>query len=137
MARLVRKQAESVNPREDYLANTIRMADLAADKKAAGIAAYDVTGMTVLTDALLICSAMSEPQMKAIANNIAKGMKDVGVPALHQEGSNKDGWLVLDFGCTICHIFRQEAREFYDLDGLWGDAPRIDLHLDEDATASA
>ena len=127
MPKLVKKSAK-IEP--DYFPKTRRAASLASDFKADDILAYDVQGLTLIADSFVICSARSEPQMKAIANGVRDGMKEVGVRALHTEGTPQDGWLVLDFGDVIFHVFRTEARKFYDLDGLWADAPRIDLNLE-------
>lgn len=130
MARLVRKQAEKAKVEDDFLANTRRIAELAADRKAIGLKAYDVRGLTVIADSFIICSAASEPQMKAIANAVRDGMREIGLRARHVEGETGAAWLVLDFGDIIFHLFRVESREFYDLDGLWADAPEIPLDLD-------
>ncbi len=116
------------------MANVLRMADLAADKKALEIKAYDVRGMTLIADALVICTARSEPQLKAIFNGVREGMKEVGVAPYRSEGEFGSGWVLLDYSTVIFHIFREEARAFYDLDGMWGDAPRISLELDETAS---
>ena len=129
MSTLVRKNR---GPSEDnaHIANAIRAANLAADKKAENIKAYDVKGMTVLTDAFVICTAASEPQVKAIFNAVRDGMKEVGIPPVHTEGGFDSGWLLIDFGDVIFHLFRGEARAFYDLDGMWGDATEIPLDLE-------
>jgi ribosome-associated protein len=113
-----------------YLPNARRIAVLADTKKAKDIRAYDVRGLTLIADAFVMCSATSEPQMKAVLNAIQAGMKDIGVPPLHVEGSFHADWLVLDYGAVIAHIFRPEARAFYDLDSMWADAPLIDVDLD-------
>jgi ribosome-associated protein len=130
LARLVPKTQPSTQE-EDYRANARRIAHLASDIKAENIIGYDVAGLTVIADAFVICTARSEPQMKAISRTIRDGMKEIGESPLHTEGGFKDSWLVLDYGTIIVHIFRGEAREFYDLDGLWADSPRIDLDLDD------
>lgn len=129
MARLARK---TVPQPEDqaFLANTHRVAAFAADKKAVDIRAFDVRGLTLMTDAFVMCTATSEPQMKAVMNSVREGMHGIGKPALHMEGDSTSGWLLLDFGSVILHVFREDARAFYDLDGLWGDAKRIALDLD-------
>ena len=128
MAILVKK-----NNSEDasLLAHVLRVADLALEKKATEIKAYDMRGLTLITDAFVNCTANSEPQMKAIMNSIRNGMVEVGVKANHVEGDSTGGWILLDFSDVIVHIFRKESREFYDLDGMWGDAKEIALDLDE------
>ena len=103
------------------------LAELADEKKAMSVKAYNVTGLTVTTDALVICSANSEPHTKAIFNAVREGMKESGAIPVYAEGSFHDGWLLIDFGDVIFHVFREESREFYDLDGLWADAPVIKL----------
>jgi len=107
------------------------MGALAANVKARDIRAYDLRGLTVIADSFVICSASSEPHFKAVYNSVKEGMKEVGVAPLHTEGISRGHWRVLDYGNIIVHIFREEAREFYDLDGLWGDAPEINLKLDD------
>jgi ribosome-associated protein len=93
--------------------------------------AYDVRGLTLMADSFFICTANSEPQLKALFNTIKEGMKEVGVAPLHTEGVFQGGWLLIDFSEVIVHIFREEAREFYDLDGMWADAKRIPLDVDD------
>lgn len=128
MARLVRKAGQSPEP--DFLPNTLRIGALAAKLKAKDIRVYDVRDLTVIADAFVLCSASSEPQLKAIFNAVKEGMREIGVAPLRTEGTFSGGWFVMDYGSIIFHIFREEAREFYDLDGLWGDAPRIRLEVD-------
>ena len=106
------------------------IAELAAEKKAKSIKAYNVTGLTLTTDALVICTATSEPHIKAVFNAVKEGMKADGARPVYTEGSFKDGWLLIDFGDVIFHVFREAAREFYDLDGLWADAPTLALDLE-------
>lgn len=114
-------------PDEDTATLARRIAALAAEHKATDIRALDVRQVTLLADSFVLCSANSEPQLKAIYNAIKDGMKAEGWKPLHSEGGSSDGWIVLDFGVAIVHIFRAEAREFYQLDDLWGDAPAIPL----------
>jgi len=113
-----------------FLANTRKIASLVADKKARDIRAYDVRGLTLMADAFVMCTATSEPQMKAVYNAVREGMKDIGIAPLNTEGAFSGGWLLLDYGAIIFHVFREAAREFYDLDGLWADADEIALDLD-------
>jgi ribosome-associated protein len=114
----------------DFLPSTRTLAALAADHKASDIRAYDLRGLTLIADSFVICSASSEPQVKAIHNSVREGMKGTGAVLLRTEGTPACGWLVMDYGDVIFHVFRKEARVFYDLDGLWGDAPQLDLDLD-------
>ena len=126
MATLTPKRKEQTED-ERLVANVLRIADLALGKKAKDLKTYHVAGLTVTADALVICTATSEPQVKAVCSAIKEGMRDIGVRAIHTEGSYHDGWILIDFGDILCHVFREEARTFYDLDGLWADAPEIEL----------
>ena len=92
--------------------------------------AYDVRELTVVADAFLLCSAQSEPQLRAIYNEVREGMREIGKHPLHSEGAFNGGWLVIDYGAIVFHLFREESREFYDLDGLWADAPLIELDIE-------
>lgn len=130
MARLVKKQAQQAQAEPDFLADTRRIAELAAEHKALNVKAYDVRELTVIADSFVICSANSEPHMKAVLNAVRNGMREMGQRPLNTEGEASASWLILDYGSTIFHLFRVEAREFYDLDGLWADAPEIALNLD-------
>lgn len=129
MPRLTKKSA--AKPEEDFVVTTRRIAVLAAGKKAKDIKAYDVRGLTLLADTFVLCSVMSEPQLKAVYHTVHDEMKAVGEGPLRSEGAFQDGWLIMDFGSVIFHIFRESARLFYDLDGMWGDAPAIALNLEE------
>ncbi|MCC6698665.1 MAG: ribosome silencing factor [Candidatus Hydrogenedentes bacterium] len=128
MARLVKKAFAAQEP--DFFPTARRAALLADEHKAVDIRAYDVRGLTLLADAFIVCTATSEPHVKAVFSAVREGMREIGIKTLHAEGSYTSGWLVLDYGNIIVHIFRKEARAFYDLDGLWGDAPQIALNLD-------
>ncbi len=123
---LKKKRAGTEPP---VVANALRIATLAAEKKAKDIRAFNLEGLTLITDCFVLCTATSEPQMKAVCNSILEGMKKIGVSPLHIEGNHRSDWLLLDYGDIIVHVFREEAREFYDLEGLWGDAPEIALRL--------
>ncbi len=112
------------------MADTLRMAHAAYAHKGLDIRAYDVRGLTILADCFVFCSATSEPQMKAILTAVRQEMRDAGSRPLHAEGEPASGWLVLDYGNVIFHLFREEKRTYYDLDGLWGDAAAVDLELE-------
>ena len=132
MAKLVARQKTAD---DDFIPNTLRIAALAEERHATNIRGYDVRGLTVIADSFVICSVRSEPQLKAVISAVKEGMKEIGVAPLHLEGQNTSGWVLLDFGDIVFHVFREEARSFYDLDGMWADAPDIPLDLDESTEA--
>jgi ribosome-associated protein len=100
----------------------------AADKKAEDIVLLDMRGVSDFTDFFLICSASSEPQLKAIASSIRdKAREEHGAKPLTEDGYPTSQWVVVDYGSVICHLFLDSRRSFYDLEGLWNDAPRVAL----------
>jgi len=113
------------------LAKVREVAEVAADKKARDIRAFDVRGLTLMADAFVLCSVGSEPQLRAVVSSAREDMKEKGHRVLQVEGDHKCGWLIVDYGDVIFHVFRDKAREFYDLDRLWADAPEIKLELEK------
>ena len=114
-----------------YLANVRRIAALCDEKKAEDIRAYDVQGLTAVTDCFIMATVNSDPQMKATMNSIREGMREVGLSPMRTEGDFHGGWVLIDYNDIIVHLFRKEPREFYDLDGVWADAPTVELDLEE------
>ena len=110
------------NPLLDHIA------DLALEKKANGVVSLDVRGLSSITDHYLICSADTEPQVKAIADNIRRGTPD---KPWHLEGYEKLKWVLLDYVDLVVHVFRSEERSYYNLEKLWADAPIMEFS-DED-----
>ncbi len=106
----------------------------AADKKAFQIVGFEVSDLTSYTDSLLICSGASDRQVAAIANAVQRQLKETGRRPLHVEGERGADWVLLDYGEFVVHVFTEERRTYYGLDGLWGDAPKLDtvaLGIDE------
>ncbi len=79
------------------------------------------------TDYFLICSADSTVQVQAIAQAIRERLKKSGTSIWHLEGYEEGRWILLDYGDVIMHIFLEDARRFYKLEGLWGDAKVLDI----------
>jgi len=103
----------------------------AHDKKAFDITALDVSGLTSFTDVFVLCSTSSDRHLDAVATEIRKRLKSQRKP-LHIEGTGGGQWVLIDFAEVIVHVFTEERRAFYNLEGLWGDAPLI-----EDQTVGA
>lgn len=83
-------------------------------------------GISSFTDFFVICSGTSEPHLKAIAGEIeARLRQDDGVRAVSMDGFPSSQWIVLDYMQVIVHIFHSEKRQFYSLEDLWGDAPKL------------
>ena len=86
----------------------------------------DLAGISSFTDFFVICSASSEPQLKAIANEIETRLReDHGRRAAAVDGFPASQWIVLDYLEVVIHIFHRDKREYYSLEDLWGDAPRV------------
>ena len=86
----------------------------------------DLREISTFTDYFVICSGTSEPHLKAIAGEVETGLKeDHGVRATAVDGFPASQWIVLDYLQVIVHVFHREKREFYSLEDLWGDAPRV------------
>ena len=94
----------------------------ALEKKAADIKVLDLRKLADVTDYFLICSAEVELQARAIADHIIESLKKKGIRAWHAEGYQNSKWILLDYVDVVVHIFLNEAREFYGLERLWGDA---------------
>jgi len=105
------------------LASTI--VELAADKKAIDLVELDVAEILDYTDRFIICSGNTDRQTKAIADGIAEGLKkDHGVIPRRIEGLPEARWILMDYLDVVVHVFTPDAREFYRLEQLWGEAPK-------------
>ena len=107
--------------------------DAALDKKALLPVLIDVSSLASYTDFIGIVSGRSDRQVDAIADGILTCMKARGRSLLGQEGSGSGRWTLLDFGDVVFHVFYHPVREFYDLESLWVDAPRIQLRIPPEA----
>jgi len=100
--------------------------DFADNKKAENIVILDVRDLSSVTDYFVIASGTSEPHLRAIVEEITDGLREQhDVRPLRKDGSMQGAWVVLDFFDVIVHVMRTDARERYDLEGLWGDAARV------------
>ncbi len=109
----------------DSAALADRIAEIVSDRKAIDIRVIDVRGLVGYTDYLVICSGNTERQTTAIRDAIHKELKDdLGLLPRRAEGANEARWILLDYLDSIVHIFTPDARDFYRLDKLWGDAPQ-------------
>lgn len=97
------------------------------DKKGQDIQVLRTGDLTTLADYFVICTATSTTQIKALADNCEKVMKEQGEPPHHIEGHRGGTWVLLDFSAVVVHVFDDEARKFYDLERLWKDAEKVDL----------
>jgi ribosome-associated protein len=101
--------------------------EAAIEKKAQDPVLLELKGISSFTDYFLLCSGRSDRQVQAIAQAIEQALKKKGIRPLGQEGTAGGRWILMDYGDVVIHIFLEPIRKFYDLEGLWIDAPRIDL----------
>ena len=102
-----------------------RIVELAEDKKAADIVLLDLTGLTTLADAFVICSGGSERQLDAIADGIIGGLRDEKIRPIGREGTATSHWVLVDFGAVVVHVFTPPEREYYSLEKHWAEARTV------------
>lgn len=102
------------------------IAEIAAGKKAADIVILDMREVCSYTDYFVICSGRSSRQTKAIADEVRYQLKQRQVAALTVEGETQGDWILMDYLSVVAHIFTPEARDFYRLEVLWKEAPRLE-----------
>jgi ribosome-associated protein len=102
-----------------------RAARIALDRKALDLVVLDVQALSSVTDFFLVCSGRSTTHVATIADAIRDELKGEGMRPLHVEGVADSGWVLLDYGDVLMHVFLEETRVYYALERLWGDAPSI------------
>jgi ribosome-associated protein len=100
---------------------------VAMEKKAQNPVLLELKGMASFTDYFLLCSGKSDRQVQAIAQAIEEALRKKGIRPLGQEGVREGKWILMDYDDVVVHIFLEPVRKFYDLEGLWMDAPQINL----------
>ena len=96
-------------------------------KKGNDIKVLKTEGLTTLADYFVLCTATSSTQVKAMSDACEEAAEKIGEPAHHIEGHRDGAWLLMDFSSVVVHVFTDEARKFYDLERLWGDAQEIEI----------
>lgn len=127
------------NSQVDENFETARLvARIADDFRGKDILLLDMQPITPIVDFFIVVTATSQRQMKALGEEVARVMKKRGQQRLGEEGTDGDGvWVLQDFGDVVLHVFTPEGRELYDLEGLWADAPRLELELSQNPAAAA
>ena len=104
-----------------------RAAELALELKATDVVALNLATLSGAMDYFLLASGRSDVQVKAIAENIVEQLKKREVRPEHIEGLQGGRWVLIDYIDFVVHVFHEEARKFYQLELLWGDAPRLEF----------
>ena len=115
------------------LDGAMRALSLALDKKALEPVLLDVRQLCSFCNYQLIISGRSDRQVDAISDAIELGLKEEGMRPISTEGARSGQWALLDYGDFVVHVFVHAAREHYDLEGLWNDAPRVPIDVPADA----
>ncbi|MDP2302431.1 MAG: ribosome silencing factor [Ignavibacteria bacterium] len=100
-----------------------KITELIFEKKGTDVKLINLQPVTTVADYFIICSADSDTQVKAIADNVDKSLRDEGIKLWHKEGYSSLNWVLLDYVDVVVHVFKHESRLFYNLEKLWGDAP--------------
>ena len=124
--------ARSLPPSRDV---AIAAARAAADKQASRIVVLDVHEIIVITDHFVICSAATQPQVRAVIDAVEHALREMGVKPIRREGEPEAGWWLLDYFDVVIHVFGEQERAYYDLERLWSDAPQVEWQA-SDAAAS-
>jgi len=109
---------------EDLPAAVRRAADLALERKASDVVILDLRGISTATDFFVIASGSSDIQVRAIADHVTEELRKARSRPGHVEGQSGGRWVLIDYIDFMVHVFHPAAREFYQLETLWGDAPR-------------
>jgi len=112
-------------PPDDGQLRALAAVAAGADKKAENPVVLDVRGLSGVADYFVVLSAESDRQAAAVADAVDDRLTAMGAQRLGAEGRSGGGWVLLDFGDVVVHVMSPEARGFYDLEGLWADAPRV------------
>ncbi|HMR40063.1 MAG TPA: ribosome silencing factor [Ignavibacteria bacterium] len=109
-----------------------KIADLMLEKKGSGIIIMDLRKLTNVTDFFVICSASSDIQVKSIADHVKLETKKEDEISWHNEGYTSLSWILLDYVNVVAHVFKDDLRKFYNLEGLWADAEVTVVKEDEE-----
>lgn len=115
----------------EAVAAAVSAVEAAEDVKASNPRIFDVADVLALVDVFVMVTAGSDRQLRAVADRIEQRLREQNRKPLHREGSADAGWLLIDFGDVVCHLFSAEQREFYSLERLWADVAELDPHSGE------
>lgn len=109
---------------QELLQLTVKAAD---DKRAENILALNMKGISLIADYFMICHGNSDKQVQAIAREIREKANEKGLDVKRMEGFDEARWVLIDLGDVVAHVFHRDERSYYNLERLWGDAPRVDV----------
>ncbi len=121
----LREHVKKSEPTEEARRIALLAAEAGLDKKAVGVEIVDVTGKVDYADFLVLMSGHSDRHVAAIAEAVDDLASKNGISAISMEGLPQANWVLIDFVDVVVHVFEEQARSLYDLDGLWMDARRV------------
>lgn len=107
------------------------IAEIIKSKKGFDINILDLRKLSGIADCFIVCSADADRQVKAIADEVDEQLHNKGIRCFHKEGYETLNWVILDYFDVIVHVFKSDARSYYNLEKLWGDAPVIKIKNEE------
>jgi ribosome-associated protein len=121
------KRPRRPSGRKRLTGDVAKAVSAALDKKAVDVVVLDLRNTPAFTDFFVLCSGLSQRQVKAVADGVEEALRAVKVRPAHVEGYDRAEWILMDFFTFIVHIFTPQTRAFYSLERLWGDAERIEV----------
>ncbi len=131
-----KRRSQGARNTVDSLSLSRACAVSAADKLADEIVVLDLRGLTYVTDFFVIVTGRNARQVGAIAAAVKENMDKAGQRPIGIQGAEASGWVLLDYADVVVHVFSREARKLYDLELLWGDAPRVEFRPGRQATTN-
>jgi ribosome-associated protein len=121
--------SDAISRRLPRLSETLarKVADWMLERKALDVVVIDVRKLSSYTDFLVIASGTSDRHVQGVAEHVVSSLKVEKTSILGAEGLSEGQWALVDVGSVVAHVFHQYTRQYYDLDGLWADAPRLAL----------
>ncbi len=104
-----------------------KITQLIFEKKGSDVKVIELKTVSAVADYFILCSADSDTQVRAIADNIDKSLREKGIRLWHKEGTTALQWVLLDYVDVVVHVFQKDTRTFYNLEKLWGDAPILEI----------
>ena len=112
---------------------SLKVLELARDKKGLDLRLLEVGKISIVADYFLLITGTNVIQVKSIADHITLSLKKEGLLPLRVEGYREGWWIIIDYGTLVVHVFQPEAREFYNLERLWADAPLLEESFEKGA----
>ena len=109
----------------------MKIAKILDDRKARDLQVIKIEELTVIADYFVIATGTSTTHVRSLADEVEFKLKQEGVTPLSSEGYDSSSWVLTDYGTVVLHVFLEDARGFYALERLWGDAPRVELDFNK------